>query len=282
MATAATSFGTRLRARIGEHGPLCVGIDPSRSILAECGLPDSAQGALEFGQRLLKAGEYQLAIVKPQAAYFERFGSAGVRALETLTAEARAKEVLVLLDAKRGDIDTSAEAYAEGFFSPASPLRVDALTLSPYLGLGALERAITYAARGGGGVFVVVRSSNPEGEALQTAHRADGRSVARALCEEITALNRRLGAESPGPVGAVVGATCADATATVAALPDSFVLAPGVGAQGASFEDVRTRMSGARGRVLPSVSRGVLAGGTDLSDLRTTIRVLREQARGTA
>lgn len=274
-----TNFSTRLRDRIAAHGPLCIGIDPSKTILAECGLPDSAQGALEFGQRLLKASEYQLAIVKPQGAYFERFGSSGVKALETLAAEARAKEVLVLLDVKRGDIDTTAEAYAEGFFSPASPLSVDAVTLNAYMGLGALEKAIAYAVRNGGGVFVVVRSSNPEGEALQSARRADGRTVAQALCDDMTALNRRLGAGLPGPVGAVVGATCADASAIVAALPDSFVLAPGVGAQGASLEDVRERMAQARGRVLPSVSRALLAGGTELSALRSTLRKLRENAR---
>jgi len=273
------SFCTRLRTRIKELSPLCVGIDPSAAILSECGLPDSPQGALEFGRRLLRAAEYELAIVKPQAAYFERYGSSGIRALEELAAEARSKGLLVLLDAKRGDIDTTGEAYAEAFFSPASPLKVDAVTLSPFLGIEALEKAITYVVRNDGGVFIVVRSSNPEGEALQTARRADGRTVAEALCEEITDLNRRLLAESPGPIGAVVGATCRDAAATVALLPASYVLAPGVGAQGATLEDVRVRMLQARGRILPSVSRAVLANGYGLSELRSTIRQLKEQAR---
>lgn len=274
-----TDFCTRLRARIVEHGPLCVGIDPSRAMLSKCGLPDSPQGALEFGFRLLQAAEYKLAIVKPQVAYFERFGSSGIRALEELMKDARSNELLVLLDAKRGDIDTTGEAYAEAFFSPESPLKVDAVTLSPFLGLGALETAIEYAVRNGGGLFVVVRSSNPEGEALQTAQLADGRTVAETLCDQITDLNRRLGAGSTGPVGAVVGATCRDAAATVAALPTSYVLAPGVGSQGATLEDVRKRMSQVRGRVLPTVSRAVLANGCSLGDLRTSIRQLQEQAR---
>lgn len=274
-----SDFPTRLRSRIKAHSPLCIGIDPSAETLSKCGLPDSAQGALEFGARLLQAAGYELAIVKPQAAYFERFGSLGIRALEELAAEARRRQVLVLLDAKRGDIDTTGEAYAQAFFSPASPLRVDAVTLSPYLGLGALEKAIAFAVRNEGGVFVVVRSSNPEGQALQTARQADGRTVAQALCQEITDLNRRLTTESPGPVGAVVGATCRDADATVAALPSSYVLAPGVGAQGATLDDVRARMPQARGRVLPSLSRAVLANGGSISDLRTTIRELKEQAR---
>jgi orotidine-5'-phosphate decarboxylase len=274
-----TDFCSRLKRRVEQHGPLCIGIDPSAAMLAKCELPDSPQGALEFGSRVLEATEYQVAIVKPQAAYFERFGSSGVRALEELVALARRKDVLVLLDAKRGDIDTTGEAYAEAFFSPSSPLKVDAVTLHPFLGFNSLENSLTFAVRHGGGIFVVVRSSNPEGEAIQTARLADGRTIAEALCEAITEFNQRLSGEPAGPIGAVVGATCHDASATVAALPLSYVLAPGVGAQGATIEDVQVRMPQARGRVLPSVSRAILSNGCSLSDLRTTIGQLREQAR---
>jgi orotidine-5'-phosphate decarboxylase len=272
-------FAARLAARVAQHGPLCVGIDPSKSALARCDLPHTAEGALEFGRRVLEAAEYRLAIVKPQSAYFERFGSAGVRALEELAALARAREVLVLLDAKRGDIDTTGEAYAEAFFAPSSTLRVDAVTLHPYLGLGALRKALAYAVRQGGGAFVVVRSSNPEGEALQTARLASGETVAEALCREITALNAELGAGGVGPVGAVVGATCRDAAEVVAALPRSYILTPGVGAQGATLEDVRARMPQALGRVLPNVSRAILAGGSSPDELRATIGSLKERAR---
>ncbi len=274
-----TDFAARLGRRIAEHGPLCIGIDPSAATLAKCGLPDSAEGALEFGRRVLEAADYRLAIIKPQSAYFERFGSAGVRVLEELAALARAHEVLVLLDAKRGDIDTTGEAYAEAFFSPSSPLRVDAVTLHPYLGLGALRKALGFAARQGGGAFIVVRSSNPEGEALQTARLASGETVAAALCREITALNRELAAGPVGPIGAVVGATCRDAADTAAALPSSYILAPGVGAQGATLEDVQARMPSALGRVLPNVSRAILAGGSAAHELRATILALRQRAR---
>jgi len=201
-----------------------------------------------------------------------------VRALEELLALARRKDVLVLLDAKRGDIDTTGEAHAEAFFSPSSPLKVDAVTFHPFLGLGALDKALAFAARHGGGAFVVVRSSNAEGEALQRARLPDGRSVAQALCDEITAFNRRLGT-GLGTVGAVVGATCEDAGETAAALPLSWILAPGVGAQGASLEDIKTRMPQARGRVLPSVSRAILSGGGSLGEVRTTLRELAERAR---
>jgi len=272
-------FHVRLRQRIDEHGPLCVGIDPSADLLIKCGLPDTAQGALSFGTRLLEAADYRLAIVKPQSAFFERFGSAGIRALEELIERAHRHGILVLIDAKRGDIDTTAQAYAEAFFSPASPLRTDAVTLHAYLGLRALDKAIGFAVRNGGGVFVVVRSSNPEGEALQTARLADGRTVAGSLCADITALNSRLGGGALGPIGAVVGATCHDAATTIAALPNAFILAPGVGAQGATLRDVAARMMQARGRVLPSVSREMLANGCEARELRTTMRHFIDEAR---
>lgn len=272
------NFATRLQQKIVEHSPLCVGIDPSASLLKSCGLPDTPQGAFELGRRVLEAAEYRLSLLKPQSAFFERFGSAGLRALEELVTLARGKDVLVLLDGKRGDIDTTGAAYAEGYFSATTSLRVDAVTTHPYLGLGALDPFLDIAIRNQGGVFVVVRSSNPEGQELQSARLASGETVAQNLCREITVRNRRHG-EGLGPIGAVVGATCEDAAATVAALPQSFILAPGVGAQGATIQDVLARMPAARGRVLPNVSRAILANGGTSGDIRTTIRDLQDQAR---
>lgn len=272
------NFATRLQQKIVEHSPLCVGIDPSASLLKSCGLPDTPEGAFELGRRVLEAAEYRLSLLKPQSAFFERFGSAGLRALEELVTLARGKDVLVLLDGKRGDIDTTGAAYAEGYFSATTSLRVDAVTTHPYLGLGALDPFLDIAIRNQGGVFVVVRSSNPEGQELQSARLASGETVAQNLCREITVRNRRHG-EGLGPIGAVVGATCEDAAATVAALPQSFILAPGVGAQGATIQDVLARMPAARGRVLPNVSRAILANGGTSGDIRTTIRDLQDQAR---
>jgi orotidine-5'-phosphate decarboxylase len=273
------SFATRLSQRIQDHSPLCVGIDPSGSILAACGLPDTAAGALEFGKRVLVAARFELALIKPQSAFFERFGSAGMAALEELAALARAREVLVLLDGKRGDIDTTGAAYAEGYFAPGTPLRVDGVTTHPYLGLGALHAFIDYAVAQEGGMFVVVRSSNPEGVALQTARMTNGMTVAQDLCRQIGELNQKYAAGGIGPVGAVIGATCEDAAAAVASLPTAFILAPGVGAQGATMDDVRSRMGAARARVLPNVSRAILANGASEADLRTTLRALQAQAR---
>ncbi len=273
------AFSSRLSERILLHGPLCVGLDPSAATLAACGLPNSAEGAFAFGRRVLEAAEYRIAIVKPQAAFFERFGSAGWRALEEVAALARKGGVLVLLDGKRGDIDSTAAAYAEAFFSPISPVRADAVTVHAYLGVDALKPFFDFAVREGGGVFVVVRSSNPEGQSLQHARLPDGTSVAGDLCRSISRYNGLLGQGGLGPIGAVVGATCDDAEETVAALPQSYILAPGVGAQGATFQDVVRRMPSARGRVLPNTSRAILAEGGDAAAIRKVVRRLSEEAR---
>jgi orotidine-5'-phosphate decarboxylase len=272
------TFAARLQQKIVEHSPLCVGIDPSASLLKSCNLPNTPEGALEFGKRVLEAADYRISLLKPQSAFFERFGSGGFQALEELTRLARSREVLVLLDGKRGDIDTTGAAYAEGYFSSTTTLRVDAVTVHVYLGLAALDPFFDIAVRAEGGVFVVVRSSNPEGRELQTARLANGETVAQNLCREITARNRRQG-EALGYLGAVVGATCDDAAETVAAMPQSYILAPGVGAQGATLQDVLTRMPSAKGRVLPNVSRAILANGGSVAEIRTTIRSLQDQAR---
>lgn len=272
------TFAARLRQKIAEHSPLCVGIDPSAALLKSCNLPNTPDGAFEFGKRVLEAADFGISLLKPQSAFFERFGSAGLKAVEELTTLARSREVLVLLDGKRGDIDTTGAAYAEGYFSSTTTLRVDAVTTHVYLGLAALDPFLDIAVRAEGGVFVVVRSSNPEGRELQTARLANGETVAQNLCREITVRNRKQG-EGLQYIGAVVGATCDDAAETVDALPQSFILAPGVGAQGATIQDVLKRMPSARGRVLPNVSRAILANGGSVSDIRTTIRSLQDQAR---
>jgi orotidine-5'-phosphate decarboxylase len=274
-----SQFASHLLQRIRAYSPLCVGIDPSASLLKMCGLPDSPEGALAFGMRVLQSVNFQLSIIKPQSAFFERFGSAGMQALEELVRQARAREVLVLLDGKRGDIDSTAAAYGEGYFSPTTSLRVDAVTTHAYLGLGALKPLINLAVENEGGVFVVVRSSNPEGVGLQLARMSDGVTVARHLSAQITQINHTTSATLLGPIGAVVGATCEDADEIAAAMPASFILAPGVGAQGATMRDVKARMPSACGRVLPSVSRGILANGTSDDDIGKTIGLLSEMAR---
>ena len=276
-------FATRLASSVAQRGPLCLGIDPSPELLAQCGLPDSAEGLWAFGNLLLEAARFQVGLIKPQMAYFERHGSAGIAVLERLLALARAEQVLVLLDGKRGDIDATALAYAQAYFEPSRPLACDALTVHAYLGLSAFARGMDLMRRHGCGMFVVVRSSNGEGARTQTALCPDGLSVAEALADEIGALNAKFADCS---LGAVIGATNHDAGTLAARMPGAWLLAPGVGAQGATMADLGRRFGVAASRVLPSVSRGVFEKGSQAAQIAAAIDALREQAlvlqRGTA
>jgi orotidine-5'-phosphate decarboxylase len=276
MSAQPAPFADRLAARVARYGALCVGIDPSADLLARCGLPDSADGLVAFGARVLEACRGEVAVVKPQSAYFERHGSSGVAALEQVTQMAAALGVIVLVDGKRGDIDATAAAYGESLASAARGLHADASTWHAYLGFDALRPAFDRIVGAGGGAFVVVRSSNPEGRGLQLARGADGRSVAETLADDVAAANRRYGGQ---PLGAVVGATCDDAGAIVERLAGAWVLAPGVGAQGASMADIAQRMPAARGRVLANVSRAIVAGGGDAAAIGAAIARLNDETR---
>jgi orotidine-5'-phosphate decarboxylase len=276
VSSAPAPFAERLAARVACHGALCVGIDPSAELLARCGLPDSAEGLYAFGARVLEACRGEVAVVKPQSAYFERHGSAGVAALERITQLAASLGVLVLVDGKRGDIDATAAAYGEALSTPTRGLHADASTWHAYLGFDALRPAFDRIFGTGGGAFVVVRSSNPEGRAVQLARGEDGRSVAEALADAVAAANARYGGQ---PLGAVVGATCDDAGAIVERLGGAWVLAPGVGAQGASMADIARRMPAARGRVLANVSRAIVASGGDAAAIGAAIARLNDESR---
>ena len=202
----ADSFGDRVAAAVGATGPLCAGIDPSAGLLAAWGLSDDAKGLRAFCDSCVAGFAGAVSVIKPQVAFFERHGSAGLAELERLIAEATGAGLIVIADAKRGDIDSTAAAYADAWLGAASPLAVDAVTAHPYLGLGALEPLVRLGAANGRGVLVVARSSNPEGRGLQQAVTAGGQGVEDMLLAEIAALNA-----SPdipeGTVGAVIGAT---------------------------------------------------------------------------
>jgi orotidine-5'-phosphate decarboxylase len=208
-------------------------------------------------------------VVKPQVAFFERMGSAGVAVLEEVLGACRDAGLLTIADAKRGDIGSTMEAYAAAWLNPASPLVADAMTALPYLGLGALRPAFELAATGGKGVIVVVRSSNPEGRSLQEARTASGAgpSVEDMLLAEIAALNDG-GLSVPGSVGAVIGVTRTPSEFDLAGL-GGVILAPGVGFQGGTAEGAGRLFSGcAPGTVLPNVSRSLLVSGPDVNSLR--------------
>ncbi|WP_432571051.1 orotidine-5'-phosphate decarboxylase [Kineococcus sp. SYSU DK005] len=265
-------FGARLAAAVAEHGPLCAGIDPHAALLAAWGLPDDAAGVERFGRTVVEALAGSVAALKPQAAFFERHGSRGLAALERVIADARDAGVLTLVDAKRGDIGSTMAAYADAFAGD-SPLAGDAVTASPYLGFGSLRPLLDVAAAHGRGVFVLALTSNPEGPGVQHALGPDGRSVARAVAEAAAAENA--GAPPAGDVGLVVGATVGTAVTDLGidlAAVNGWLLAPGVGAQGATAEDLRTVFGDARHRVLAASSREVLAAGPAPAALRGAAR----------
>ncbi|AZK93151.1 MULTISPECIES: orotidine-5'-phosphate decarboxylase [Streptomyces] len=275
MTTPNLPFGARLRAAMDDRGPLCVGIDPHASLLTAWGLNDDVAGLERFARTTVEALADRVAVLKPQAAFFERFGSRGVAVLEKTVEEARSAGALVLMDAKRGDIGSTMAAYASAFLDPASPLFSDALTVSPYLGFGSLRPALDAAAAAGSGVFVLALTSNPEGAEVQRAVAADGRTLAQVMLDHMAAENAD--ARPLGSVGAVVGATLDDAGVNLAI--NGPLLAPGIGAQGATPADLPRVFGAAVGNVVPSVSRGVLRHGPDQPALRAAAELFAEECR---
>jgi orotidine-5'-phosphate decarboxylase len=270
-------FGARVAAAVAATGPLCAGVDPSADLLAAWDLPDDARGVRTFGLRCVEAFAGVVPVIKPQVAFFERHGSPGMAALESVLEEARATGLLVVADAKRGDVGTTMQAYAETWLDPRSPLRADAVTASPYLGLGALQPMIDLAGAHGRGVMVVARSSNPEGRRLQTALVDQGRgpSVEDMMLADIAELNGG-GQVPPGTVGAVIGATLAPSAFPLADL-GGVILAPGLGAQGGTDARVGALFAACPvGSVLPSSSRMLLATGPDVKALASAARATRE------
>ena len=255
-------FGERLVEAGEKYGRLCVGIDPHAGLLRKWGLGDDVDGLREFSGICVEAFAGHVALVKPQVAFFERFGSRGFAVLEETLSALRESGTLVVADAKRGDIGSTMEGYARAWLEPGSPLEADAVTLTPFLGVGSLDPAIGMAREHGKGVFVMAANSNPEAERFQS-QLVDGVSIAQQMVEACAAYNRGAGI---GEVGVVVGAT-------VTAPPDlsglnAPVLMPGVGAQGATFAEVDAIAGEQSHLVFPNVSRGVLAHGPDVAELR--------------
>lgn len=264
--TVMEAFGARLRRAMDERGPLCVGIDPHASLLAEWGLNDDVAGLERFSRTVVEAVADRVAVLKPQSAFFERFGSRGVAVLEKSVQEARAAGALVVMDAKRGDIGSTMAAYAESFLHKDAPLFSDALTVSPYLGYGSLKPAVDLARESGAGLFVLALTSNREGGEVQHAVREDGRNVGATMLAHLAAENA--GEEPLGSFGAVVGATLGDLSSYDLGI-NGPLLAPGIGAQGATPADLPRVFGAAVRNVVPNVSRGVLRHGPDVAALRT-------------
>lgn len=258
-------FGARLRAAMDARGPLCAGIDPHAALLTGWGLPDSVEGLERFALTAAEALGPTVAAVKPQSAFFERFGSRGVAVLEQTIRACREAGALVVLDVKRGDIGSTAQAYADAYLDPASPIAADAITASPFLGFGSLTPMLDTARKHDAGVFVLALTSNPEGPEVQHATARDGRTVAAVVLDALRAANA--GTSPLGSFGAVVGATIADPV-DVDLDVNGPLLVPGIGAQGGTVADVRRVFDGVLDKVLPSSSREILAAGPDPASLR--------------
>ena len=279
-----TPFGTRLHAAVEARGPLCAGIDPHAGLLAEWGLDDTAGGLERFALAAAEALAPHVAVVKPQSAFYERFGSLGIAVLERVVATCRDAGALVLLDVKRGDIGSTSQAYADAYLDPASPLACDAVTVSPYLGFGSLTPFVDTARRHGGGLFVLALTSNPEGAEVQRARVGD-RTVAGVVLDHLRALNADAGPSdagpsgdgAPGSFGAVVGATLGDVGEDLDV--GGPLLAPGYGAQGGTVDDLRRIFGPAARRVLPSTSRGLLRAGPSAQALADAARATNDTLR---
>jgi orotidine-5'-phosphate decarboxylase len=268
MTAGRESFGSRLGRAMADRGPLCVGIDPHPALLKAWGLNDDAAGLERFSLTVVEAVGSLAAAVKPQVALYERHGSAGMAVLERTLAAAASAGVLTIADAKRGDIGSTMAAYADAWLRDGSSLAADSVTLSPYLGFESLRPALDLAVEYGRGVFVLALTSNPEGASVQHVGGAD--SVARRITEAAAGENRRYGG-ALGSVGLVVGATVGGALQDLQldlAAVRGIILAPGLGAQGATAADLRTTFGAAYSQVLGTSSRDILSAGPSAGGLR--------------
>lgn len=269
-------FGARLAGVMSDRGPLCVGIDPHPGLLNTWGLDPTAAGLERFSMTVVEALAGTVAVLKPQSAFFETYGSAGIAVLERVLAAAPQAGALTLLDAKRGDIGSTMAAYAAAYLTDGSPLAADAMTLSPFLGFESLQPAVDAALGSGRGLFVLARTSNPEGSSVQLALGTDEATVAQHIADCAAQLNA--GASPWGSVGLVVGATIGRTGIDLSQV-NGPLLAPGIGAQGATAEDLSAVFGAALPAVLPTASRSVLSEGPSVTGLRDAAARTVEQVR---
>jgi orotidine-5'-phosphate decarboxylase len=260
---------------VAVRGPLCVGVDPHPELLQLWGCTDDMRGLERFVLGAVDALAPVAAVVKPQSAFFERYGSRGIAVLERVLVAARQAGALVLLDVKRGDIGSTMAGYAAAYLSDGAPLAADAITLSPYLGIDALDPAFELAGRTARGVFVLALTSNPEGIAVQAAVTGTGATVAQSVVDAVAA--RNAGRQPAGDFGVVVGATAPVQTLRLDDL-NGPILAPGIGAQGGRVRDVRAVFGTAAPHVVASVSRELLARGPQPESLRQAARSISDEA----
>lgn len=229
-----TDFASRLTAAARNFGPLCVGIDPHPGAIPDLFGGDTPEGVARWAEAVVEAAAGKVAAVKPQAGLFERHGPEGMAALKAVAATARSAGLLVLMDAKRGDIGTTAEGYAQAYLAPGGPFESDALTVNPYMGLDTIEPYARQAEAAGKGVIVLVRTSNPGAADFQN-QIIQGAPLYGRVAEALRPLTDRLMSPSGwSNLMMVVGATAPEEARAVRALaPRALFLVPGYGAQGA-------------------------------------------------
>jgi len=266
-----STYSQRLAERTTARGALCVGIDPHRSLLEAGGLSVDAAGVERFCRRIVEVLGSSVAVFKPQSAFFEVHGADGIRVLERVLGDIAAAGALSILDVKRGDIGSTMDAYADAYLADGSPLAADAITVSPYLGFGSLQPAFDRAHRYGRGVYVLARTSNPEGAQVQLAVSA---AHQHSVVQDIVDTARRANtASGKNAIGLVVGGTHADLGCDVSDFNGS-ILVPGIGFQGGRIEDLPALFGGAVPAVLPAVSRDVIGAGPDAQALLDRVQKL--------
>lgn len=272
-------FSEKLDLKKQTHSLFCVGLDPSKENLSNWSLPQTAKGSQEFCNRVFDAALNEISIFKPQYAFFEQFGLKGLEVLSDIMKLIRDSGALCILDCKKGDIGSTMAAYGEAAFSAQSDFKADAITVTPYLGFQALKPVFSKAHSSGATVFVVVRSSNPEGQKIQTARLKEGFSVSEALARQIQLENSKVWKQKT--IGAVIGATLdpedQNNRRLISHLTDSWILAPGIGAQGASIPSLKTLFGSQVKNVIPSASRSLYAEGRKQNTLKKVIKKYKEE-----
>lgn len=270
VTVATTAFADRVAGAVEQkHSQLVVGLDPRLDLLplelrgdAHLGRPAAAEATARFCCGIIDAVAPSVVGVKPQLAFFELLGSDGIAAFERVVGYARSAGLLVIVDGKRGDIGSTARAYADAYLEPGQwrePI-ADALTVNTYLGRDSLEPFVAACRRGGGGIFCLVKTSNAGSSDVQDLALSDG----RPLWQQVALLVQELGEEIVGEcglssVGAVIGATYPRAVGEARKLlPQSILLLPGVGAQGATPADIARAFTSGPASALVSSSRSVM------------------------
>lgn len=266
MPSNTTNFADRLASAVQRvRTPVLVGLDPQidklpRSLVPDNNAPSARAAAYQgFCRGVIDVVAPLVAAVKPQAAFFEELGPAGMIALAKVIEHARERGLLVIFDGKRNDIGSTAEAYARGILGADSPWSADAITVSPYLGGDSLEPFVQVASQRNCGVFVLVKTSNPRGGDFQDL-KIDGQPLYRRVAAHVEKLAAsKLGSSGYGAVGAVVGATYPEQLVELrSAMPHAWLLVPGYGAQGGTAADVRGAFDERGLGAIINSSRGII------------------------